>query len=65
MIRPHVEYVDFVIKSGSKTLMSKLDRLQERRIDYCKNPKNRKSYSGIASLFKYKVIKLSQNLKGW
>ena len=43
MIHPHIEYVDFIIESGSKALVLKLYRLQERalrRIEYCK--KNRK-----------------------
>ena len=47
MIRPHLEYVDFIVESGSKTLVSKLDRLQDRalrRIEYCKKPENRKGY---------------------
>ena len=47
MIRPHLEYVDFIIESGSKKLVSKLDRLQERtlrRIEYCKKPEKRKEY---------------------
>ena len=38
MIRPLIEYVDFIIDSGSKSLISKLDRLQERalmKIEYC------------------------------
>ena len=47
MIRPHVEYVDFIIESGSKVMILKIDRLQERalrRIEYCKKPENRKDY---------------------
>ena len=47
MIRPHLEYVDFVIDSGSKKLVNRLNRLQERalrRIEYSTRPENRKSY---------------------
>ena len=47
MIRPHLEYVDFIIESGSKNLIHKLDCLQERalrRIEYCPLSENRKSY---------------------
>ena len=47
MVRPHLEYVDFIVESGSKFWISKLDRLQERalrRIEYCKKPENRKKY---------------------
>ena len=38
MIRPHMDYIDFVVDSGSSCNISKLDRLQEkaiRRIEYC------------------------------
>ena len=50
MIRPHLEYVDFIVESGSKKLVSRLDRIQERalrKIEYCKNPENRKEYSAL------------------
>ena len=54
MIRPLLEYVDFVIDSGSKCLISKLDRFQERalrRIEYCTQPENRKSYVELGKLY--------------
>ena len=38
MIRPHLEYVDFVVESGSKNMISKFTSLQERalrRIEAC------------------------------
>ena len=47
MIRPHLEYVDYIIESGSKKMVSKIDRLQHRalrRIEYCKNPEKKKEY---------------------
>ena len=40
MIRPHLDYIDFVVDSGSSDRVQKLDRLQKkalRRIEYCKN----------------------------
>ena len=43
MIRPHLEYVDFVVESGSKIAVSKFTRLQERalrRIKYCSTSEN-------------------------
>ena len=55
MIRPLIEYVDFVIDSGSKCQISKLDRFQERalrRIEYCKKPENRKTYVELEKLYK-------------
>ena len=54
MIRPLIEYVEFVIDSGSKCLISKLDRFQERvlrRIEYCTQPGNRKSYTELETLY--------------
>ena len=54
MIRPLIEYVDFVIDSGSKCLISKLDRFQERalrRIEYCVQPVNRKPYAELEKLY--------------
>ena len=56
MIRPHLEYVDFVIDSGSKKLVNRLNRLQERalrRIEYSTRqsyPELEKQY-GIENLF--------------
>ena len=64
MIRPHLEYVDFIVesgikklisngnKNGSKKLISKLYRFQERalrKIEYCKNPEKRKEYSSLGN----------------
>ena len=45
MIRPHLDYIDYVIDSSSKENISKLDRLQNkaiRRIEYCVNADHRK-----------------------
>ena len=47
MVRPHLEYVDFIVDSGCKNLISRIDRLQERalrKIEYCGPTENRKSY---------------------
>ena len=55
MIRPHLEYVDFIVESGSKKRVSRLDRLQERalrKIEYCKHPENRKEYSALEKEYK-------------
>ena len=45
MIRPHLDYIDFIIDSGSVNRISQLDKLQNkaiRRIEYCINPDKRK-----------------------
>ena len=54
MIRPHLEYVDFIIESGSKGLVTKNDRLQERalcRIEFSYSAENKKSYDELQSLY--------------
>ena len=73
MVRPHLEYVDFIIESGSKIYVSKLDRLQERalrKIEYCSQPENRKTYSmlemkyGIENLYKRRKRSLLMQMYG-
>ena len=44
MIRPHLDYIDFVIESGSADRINKLNNIQKkaiRRIEYCVTPENR------------------------
>ena len=44
MIRPHLDYIDFVIESGSADRVSKINNIQKkaiRRIEYCIVPENR------------------------
>ena len=44
MIRPHMNYIDFVVDSCSMERISKLERLQNkaiRRIEYCTNREQR------------------------
>ena len=46
MIRPHLDYIDFVVDSGTADRILKLDRLQEkaiRRIEYCLDPERGKN----------------------
>ena len=45
MIRPHLDYIDLIIDSGSVNRLSQLDKLQNkaiRRIEYCINSDKRK-----------------------
>ena len=61
MIRPHLEYVDFVVESGSKNMISKFTSLQERalrRIEACDMAENKKSYSELEN--KYDIENLFQ-----
>ena len=73
MVRPHLEYVDFIIESGSKVYVSKLHRLQERalrKIEHCSQPKNRKTCSmlemkyGIENLHKRRKHSLLMQMYG-
>ena len=73
MIRPHLEYVDFIIESGSKVYVNKLDRLQEqalRKIEYCCQPENRMTYSrlekkyGIENLYTRRKRSLLMQMYG-
>ena len=63
MIRPHLEYVDFIIDSGSKKLVSKMDRLQKRalrRIENSINSENRKSYTELEKLYGIENLQIRQ-----
>ena len=64
MIRPHLEYVDFVVEPGSKSLVSNIDRLQERalrRIEFCISTENKKTYIELGS--KYGIEHLHIRMK--
>ena len=64
LIRPHVEYVDFIVESGSKKLVSRLEKLQERalrRIEYCKKSENRKEYSVLENEYKIENLSIRRN----
>ena len=64
MIRPHLEYVDFIVESGSKKLISKVNRIQERalrKIEYCQNPEKRKEYTVLEK--EYNIENLSVRRK--
>ena len=61
MIRPHLDYVDFVIDSGSADRICNLDKLQKkaiRRIEYCTLPANRKDIDVLQDLYKIEPLKL-------
>ena len=64
MIRPHLEYVDFIVESGSKIMISKFTRLQERalrRIHYCNVPENEKSYTELEKQFDIENLYVRRN----
>ena len=59
MIRPYLEYIDFVIESSTKEKIDRIDNLQRkalRRIEYCNNPEERKTYEELGGI--YKIEKL-------
>ena len=61
MIRPHLDYVDFVVDSGSATRIKKLDTLEKkaiRRIEYCMNVENRQGTNVLLEKHKIEELKL-------
>ena len=64
MIRPYMEYIDFIVESGTKEKIEKLDKLQDRalrRIEYCVNPVDRLEYGALRS--KYNIEELEVRRK--
>ena len=60
MIRPHMEYIGFIIESGTNEKVAKLDKLQDkalRRIEYCSKPEDRSEYAVLRN--KYNIEELS------
>ena len=54
MIRPHLDYINFVVDSGRKDGVSKSDHLQEkaiRRIEYCIDEDARKEVDVLQEEF--------------
>ena len=61
MIRPHLDYVDFVVDSGSADRIKKLDTLEKkaiRRIEYCINVTNRQETNMLREKYKIEDLKL-------
>ena len=61
MIRPHLDYVDCVVDSGSADRIQKLDNLQKkalRRIEYCINKTNRQDKKALGEKYKIEELKL-------
>ena len=61
MIRPHLDYIDFVIDSSAADRVKKLDTLQNkalRRIEYCLDKGNRLSYSALQTKYNIEDLKL-------
>ena len=61
MIRPHLDYIDFVVESGSADRIQKLDRLQKKaicRIEYCMVPENRQKSDLLLEKYKIECLHL-------
>ena len=61
MIRPHLDYIDFTIDSGSADRIQKLDNLQKkavRRIEYCLNPENRQNIETLMEKYNIESLRL-------
>ena len=63
MIRPHLDYIDFVVDSGSADRIKRLDSLQKkalRRIEYCINVENRQDKDVFTTLWQCCVMTIKQ-----
>ena len=61
MIRPHLDYIDFVLDSSSADRVRKLDTLQNkalRRIEYCMIKENRLAYSVLQQKYNIDDLRL-------
>ena len=61
MIRPHLDYIDFVVESGSDDRIKKLDNLKKkavRRIEYCPVPENRQDLDVLIEKYKIESLHL-------
>ena len=61
MIRPHLDYIDFVIDSSSADRVKRLDTLQNkalRRIEYCPIKENRLDYSILQKKYNIEELRL-------
>ena len=61
MIRPHLDYIDFVVDSSSSNRILKLDRLQDkaiRCIEYCIDKKDRKEIEVLQGEFNIEPLLL-------
>ena len=64
MIRPHLNYIDFVIDSSSADRVKKLDTLQNkalRRIEYCMIKENRLEYSVLQTKYNIEDLRLHRD----
>ena len=61
MIRPHLDYIDFVIDSSSTDRVKRLDNLQNkalRRIEYCMVKENRLEYNVLQKKYNIEDLRL-------
>ena len=64
MIRPHLDYIDYVIDSTSSDRVSKLDKLQNkaiRRIEYCIDKNKRKDIDVLHIMYNIEKLSVRRN----
>ena len=64
MIRPHFNYIDYVIDSSSKDNITKLDKLQNkalRRIEYCVDKERRKDIDELHRYYNIEKLLVRRN----
>ena len=63
MIQPHLDFIDFVVDSGSSDRVQKLDGLQKKvicRIEYCINPEDRQDTDILMVKYKIEELRIRQ-----
>ena len=61
MVRPHLDYIEFVVDSGSADRIQRLDDLQKkatRRKEYCIVPENRRNINDFYGNYNIESLKL-------
>ena len=58
MIRPHLDYIDFVVESGSADRIQKVDTLK-----YCMVPENRQNLDVLMEKYKIECLRLRRCTK--
>ena len=64
MIRPHLDYMDFVVDSSSMDRVKRLETLQNkalRHIEYCMVKENRLDYKVLQTKYNIEELKLRRN----
>ena len=65
MIRPHMEYMDFIVESGTKEKIEKLDKTQDkalRHIEFCNDKEDRLNYYLLRNKYNKEELSVSRKI---